>query len=165
MTVPATDTTQVLTALPEVLHTIEGTVAVPTEDDALATVALDGLRYLSAVGFARAQPALALLYELQIVHIETRPGSRLIDFKIYVRLRERVRGEIDRAGAVALIGVVLALPGAISASTTLWSQIFPRVEQQMQNDLPQCPPTITFIVHPAPEKPHPFHGGGRSFNL
>lgn len=154
-----------LAALPDVLQTIDGTLVVPTSDDALAHVALDGFRYLSALEFARRQPALALLYELDIEHLGTRTGSRLIDFRIFVGLRHHLRTEIDKPGAVAPIAEVLALPDAISASLAQWTPLFSAVQAQLQHDLPQCPPTIGFVVHPAPERPDPHRGRGHAFNL
>ncbi len=165
MTSPPQKTESVFATLPTVLQTIDGTLTVPTEDDELAIIAYDGFRYLTALGFVRGQPALALLYDLDIVHLGTRPGSRLIEFRIYVRLKERVRTEIDHTGAVELIASALALPAAIEVSAEQWGQLFPQVQQQMQNELPQCPPSIRAILHPAPEKPNPFHGGGHSFSL
>lgn len=151
--------------LPELLLTIDGTLVVPTEDDILANVAFDGFRYLSALEFARRHPALALLYELDFERLGTRGGSRLIDFRIFVRARDRVRAEMDKAGSVAVLAVVLALPGALNDGITLWSQLFAAVEAQLQHDLPQAPAHIDFTIHPAPEKPAPFRGHGQSFNL
>ncbi|MBR0567429.1 hypothetical protein J5J83_15000 [Azoarcus sp. L1K30] len=155
----------VLTTLPALLQTIEGTLAVPTADNALATLAFDGFRYLSTMAFAHSQPALALLYDLEIVLVGIRPGSQLLDFKIYVRLRESVRTQLEKAGAETLIGETLSLAGAISGSVALWATTFPEVQARMRLDMPQCPPSISFVVHPAPEKPNPFHGGGHSFSL
>ncbi|MDX9837381.1 MAG: hypothetical protein RBT39_07450 [Azoarcus sp.] len=158
-------TESVFATLPSVLQTIDGTLTMPTDDDEFAIIAFGGFRYLIALGFMRCQPALALLYDLDIVHLGTRDGSRLTDFRIYVRLKERVRAGIDHTAAVKMIASALALPAAIAASAEQWSLLFPQVQQQMQNELPQCPPSIRFILHPAPEKPNPFHGGGHSFSL
>lgn len=155
----------VLDVLPELLCVIDGTLVVPTEDDVLANVAFDGLRYLTALAFSRQQPGLACLYELDFERLETRVGSRLIDFRIFVRLRDSLQTEVGKVGAIAVLGVVLALPGAINESLTLWDRVFPPVEEGLAHDLPQCPPNIQFVVHAPPEKPNPFHSRGRSFDL
>lgn len=165
MTTASPQMEPVLEQLPELLLTIDGTLVVPTDDDTLANVAFDGMRYRTALEFSRRQPTLALLYELDFERLGTRCGSRLIDFRVFVRLRDRVRAELDKAGAIAVLGVVLALPGALNDGVTLWAQLFPAVEAQLQHDLPQAPPRIDFVIHPPPEKPAPFRGHGQSFNL
>src|SRR5580704_8647201 len=89
-----------LTELPEILRVIEGTLDLETEEDRTAQAVLSGLKYYLFLEFARQQPALALLYDLDLKVTAMRRGSRHIDFKIFVRLKNRVVAALQQAGAV-----------------------------------------------------------------
>lgn len=168
-TEPEPDALQVEVAapdLPDIAVVIEGTLTVATEDDAAALVALRGMSYLVNVEFARQQPALALLYECELVLLGTRRGSRKFDFKILVKLRKRAKAEMKKAGAVAVISAVLGLPGTVLSGLQLYEHLFPPVEVRLNVDLPQTPTTIEireFRQADAREVPPP--AAGRSFEL
>ena len=140
-----------LTELPDVLRVIEGTLNLDTQEDSTALSVLAGLKYYLSLEFARQQPALALLYDLDFQVTGVRPGSRHIDFKIWVRLKKRVRTalvavgkEIKKAGVVACIATALAIPGAINETEKLLQRLPEPTQQRLQLDVPQCSPSLTF---------------------
>ncbi|HYA28673.1 MAG TPA: hypothetical protein VEI95_07615 [Acidobacteriota bacterium] len=131
-----------VTDFPDILCVIEGTLVVPTEDATTGSMAWHGLKYLLPLEFARQHPALALLYELDIQFLQQRTGSRLFDFKALVKLKNRVKAEIRKAGLVATLGVILAIPPTIDATIHTLEHIVKATEVRLQVDLPQSPPTI-----------------------
>lgn len=123
---------------PEVLKVIEGVVIVDTEDRGLAAVAYNGFVYRLALEFARQQPGLTLLYDVEIELLGVEEGSVRHIFKVVFRLKKRVAEELKKAGAVATLGVILAVPPAIHETENLFEQLFPPVHTQVQHDMPSC---------------------------
>jgi len=128
--------------LREILWVIEGAVVVPTDDRAEASVAFWGFRYLLALEFARQFPALALLYDIDVQLLSVEQGSTRFNFKALIKLKNRVKAEIKKAGVIATISVVLALPGAIGDTIDLKEKLFPPTQTELQSNQPHCPPTI-----------------------
>jgi hypothetical protein len=128
--------------LPQILAVIEGTLTVSTDDDNVGITVLRGFRYLLACEFARQQPALSLLYELDLQVLDVRRGSREYDWKILVKLKKRVIAEVKKAGAIAVITAALGIPSAIVSGFELWEHLFPPVQIRLNSDMPQVPTTI-----------------------
>lgn len=156
------DLESILTApveLPDILRVIEGTLDLDTEEDSTAHTVAAGLKYYLVLEFAKQQPALALLYDLDFQVMAVRRGSRHIDFKIWIRLKQRVQDalaaageEVRKAGVIACLAAALALPGAIN-ETAKWFEHMPEpVQQRLQQDVPYCSPSVTFIEIRVPDQ-------------
>jgi len=146
-------------ALPDVLGVIEGTLDIDTHEDSAAFNVLAGLKYYLSLEFARQQPALALLYDLDFEVTKARSGSRHFDFKIWLRLKKRVRtalvavqGEIRKAGAVACIAAALAIPPAINETIKLLESLREPAQQRLQQDVPHYSPSVTFTEIRVPDE-------------
>jgi len=124
---------------PDILAVIEGMLTVATDDDKVGRTALHGFQYLLSREFVRQQPALSMLYELDFVLLGVRSGSRIYDFKILVTLKQRVKSEIKKAGSVAVVSLVLGIPGAILSSFQVYDHLFPPIQNQLNSDMPQAP--------------------------
>src|SRR5437867_1941051 len=98
--------------LPDIFAVVEGTLSVATDDDFVGLTALRGFEYLLSCEFARQQPALSLLYDLELVLTSARSGSRHYHFKLLVKLKKRVKAELHKAGAIAIISLALGIPSA-----------------------------------------------------
>ena len=127
---------------PEIFAVVEGTLTVSTTDDFVGLKALRGFEYLLSREFARQQPALSLLYDLEFSVLGSRRGSRRYDFKIVVKLKTRLKSELRKAGAVGLVSLVLGLPGAVLSTFQLVDYLFPPVQTQLNSDMPNAPATI-----------------------
>lgn len=136
---------ETLQEFPDILVVIEGTLNVATDDDAVGRTALSGFQYLLSCEFARQQPALSMLYEIEFVILGVRTGSRNYDFKILVKLKRRIGSEIKKAGAVAIISLVLSIPSAVLSSYQLYDQIFQPIQTQLNMDMPHSPITIQIL--------------------
>ncbi len=134
--------TPVAAELPEILRIVAGELVVETDDPATARIAFAGFRYRLALEFARQQPALALLYEIEIEAGAMERGSIHIPFRIWIRLKRHVAAELKKAGAVAVIAAALALPGAIKDVREIYHDLFTTTQTQLQHDLPACKPVI-----------------------
>lgn len=146
-----------LTELPAVLRIIEGTLDLDTQEDSTAYVVAAGLKYYLSLEFARQQPALALLYDLEFHVTSMRPGSRHVTFKIWVRLKERVRIALDaierdfkKSGVIACMGLALQIPGAINETGKLFDNLRAPTEQRLQQEVPQYSPSLTFTGNRVP---------------
>jgi|SRR5579859_2061981 hypothetical protein len=137
--------------LSEILQVIEGVLVVETTDLATAYVAFRGAQYLLALEFARRQPALALLYDLDVELIRIERGSFRFVFKILVKAKKRVAAELKKAGVVATLSMALALPGAINEGDKIFHELFPPVQAQLQKDIPYSSPTFEIRVIRAPD--------------
>ena len=161
-----------LTELPDVLRVIEGTLNLDTQEDSTALSVLAGLKYYLSLEFARQQPALALLYDLDFQVTGVRPGSRHIDFKIWVRLKKRVRTalvavgkEIKNAGVVACIATALPIPGAINETEKLLQRLPEPTQQRLHLDVPQCSPSLTFNEIRVPDERDVFPSEPKHFEF
>jgi hypothetical protein len=125
--------------LPEILAVIKGTLAVATDDDFVGLTTARGFEYLLAREFARQQPALSLLYDLEFEITGPSFGSRHYHFNIFVKLKKRVKAELRKAGAIAIIGLALSIPGATLTAIQLYDRLIPPVEIQLNSDMPYAP--------------------------
>jgi hypothetical protein len=135
--------------LPEILQVIEGTLVVDTNDLATAEVALKGFQYLLALEFARQQPALALLYNLDIQVMEPEYGTIHFPFKIRINLKERVAAEfkkLKKIEVIAIFSAMLMIPTAIKDSEEIYRNFFKSTETRLLQDLPSCSPRIENMV-------------------
>jgi hypothetical protein len=123
--------------LPQITVVIEGTLTIAADDSSLAGVAFRGMAYLLAREFMRQQPGLALLYDLDVVLLKARRGSWHFDFKIIVRLKQRIRKAYKKATAAEIATVIMAAPATLLASHDIYLRLFPPVEQCLKSDLPQ----------------------------
>jgi hypothetical protein len=130
------------TDLPDILFVAEGRLHVETEDDAVGLAALSGLRYLLACEFSHQQPALSLLYDLEVVLLDVQRGSRDYGFKVVAKLKRRIRAEVRKAGVVATLSLLLGVPSAVLATYDLYARLFPPVQTRLNFDMPQVSPTI-----------------------
>lgn len=145
-TIPQTEITVDLTkVLPDILYVVEASVIVPTEDLDEAFMVFSGVRYFFSVEFARHRPALALLYDLKLHIVDIERGSARYRVKILPKLRKRVKHglqRIDRGEAIGLIAAILALPGAINETTTLFERIGKAAASHSERYYPSCTPTV-----------------------
>ena len=149
-----------LEELPDILAIMEGSLVIETDDDNTAGTAIQGLRYLLAIEFARQQPALALLYDLDLQVLGIRRGSREVDFKIWARIKRRVRAAVRKAGAVAVLSVVLGIPAVIVSTAAVWHGLFPPVQEQLCRGMPSTQITINVTVRPPDDRDVPPKQGG-----
>jgi hypothetical protein len=136
---------------PEVLKVIEGVVVVDTEDRGLAAVAYNGFVYRLSLEFARQQPGLVLLYDIEVELLGIEEGSIRQLFRAVFRLKQRVAEEVKKAGAVATLGLILAIPPGIIESEHLFEQLFPPVRAQLQTEMPSCQINIEVATIQAPD--------------
>lgn len=150
-----------------VLIVVEGELIIPTHEPRDAQIAWQGFQYLLQREFLRQQPALALLYDLDISLVEVRRGSHILKWKMVVKLKNRISSVISTPGAALIITTALSLPGAINESIDLWKKLTLPVEQQLQNDLPHVPPTVLIIQIRPPADVDVFNKpeGGGTFTL
>lgn len=151
MTVGVGEETPTGVELAEILQVIEGVLVVETTDLAAAYVAFHGAQYLLALEFARRQPALALLYDLDVQLMGIERGSFRFEFKVLVKAKRRIAAELKKAGVVATLTMALALPGAINEGDKLFHELFPPVQAQLQQDIPYVSPTFEIRDVRAPD--------------
>ena len=149
-----------LEELPDILAVMEGSLVIETDDDGAVRTAIQGLRYLLAIEFARQQPALALLYDLDLQELGIRRGSREVDFKIWARIKRRVRAAVRKAGAVAVLSVVLGIPAVIVSTAAVWHGLFPPVQEQLCRGMPSTQININVTVRPPDDRDVPPKQGG-----
>ena len=137
-------------SLPDTAAEITVTLSVATEDDATGQMVLNGFQYLLALEFARQQPALSLLYELNFKVTATYAGSQNFDIEILVKLRKRVTAEISKAGAVGILFHTLAIPIAIHDSIVLWERLFPPVKVELNAKCSEAPAEFRDLLIRAP---------------
>ena len=151
--------------LPEILAVVEGTLAVATVDDFVGLTAARGFEYLLSREFARQQPALALLYDLEFALTGPELGSRRYGFKILFKLKKRVKAEVRKAGAVAIITLALGIPSATLSTFQLIDYLFPPVQTQLNSALPDAPVTIELREVRQPDSRDVFPKGGGHFEF
>jgi hypothetical protein len=125
---------------PEVLKIIEGVVVVDTDDRGLAAVAYNGFVYRLSLEFARQQPGLALLYDIEIELIGIESGSIRHLFRAVFRLKQRVAAEVKKAGTVATLGVILRYLPALLKASICSSSFFRR---STRSSKPRCLPAAS----------------------
>lgn len=151
--------------LPEILAVVEGRLSVATDDDFVGLTAARGFEYLLSREFARQQPALSLLYDLEFVLTGPRLGSRHYDFKILFKLKKRVKGAVRKAGAITMITLALSIPSATLSTFQLIDYLFPPVQIQLNSDMPNAPVTIELREVSRPDSTNVFPKGGGHFEF
>lgn len=155
-----------LAQIKPILVVIHGLLTVPTYEKLEAQTIFSGFKYLLAREFRRQQPALALLYDLDFSLVAVRRGSYIFEWKILVKLKDRVFPVISEPGSAVLIAAVLSLPGAINESIELWHNLMPPVQTQLQCDVPHSPPVIVIVEIRPPDDSDTFRkDGGRDFSF
>jgi len=132
---------------PDILATISGTLEVGTDDDDVGNTVFSGFGYLLSCEFARQQPALALLYQLELVQVgPPRHGCRTYDFEITLKIRGRVKDAVKKAGvavAITAITIALGIPASIWAGIQIYDRLIPPVQVLINKDMPHAPSIIT----------------------
>jgi hypothetical protein len=122
--------------LPKIFGVVEGNLVVSTDDEFVGHTALLGLKYLLALEFARQQPALSLLYDLEFAADGPYSGSQRYEFKVLVRLKKRLRSEMRKAGPIGVIALVLGLPGCVHETLEVIDRLFPSVQTGLSAGMP-----------------------------
>jgi hypothetical protein len=156
---------------PEVLKVIEGVVVVDTHDHGLAAVAFSGFVYRLSLEFARQQPDSLCCTTSRSSYLGSKKARYASYFERCFDSSNGVAEEIKKAGAVATLGVVLAIPPGVTESEHLYKQLFPPVHSQVQNEMPSCRIDIEIATIRSPDDsdmassdrpPHTRHDAGRT---
>jgi hypothetical protein len=123
--------------------TITLTIDRPVLDEVgLARLAVSSLRHHLALELYRQAPLLATFYEFDVRLVAASAGSLKVKFEALLRFKDELKEDFKKAGRVGTLTFLLMLPSAASDSLSLAKTIIGKTEVAVQQDVPQCRPTI-----------------------
>jgi hypothetical protein len=139
------------TALPEYLVVFNVTLTVPSDDIYKANYAALGFRYLFLREFAKQEPVLSLLYDVDIQLLNQRTGSTIFDFEIKITLKidldkvlKTLHAVKDTLLIITTLSAMLSMPPNLIDASRRIEKCRAPVEEQLQIDQPSAPSTLHF---------------------
>lgn len=137
--------------LPPVLRVMTGTLVTHTDDTAVASAICAGFHYLLLREFSRQQPALSLLYDVEVTFGPSEPGSIRTPFEILIKIKDRVAKAIAKMTAAEMIMIALAIPPAFNEGGKIYGEVVRAAATTLQQEMPQYKPEFT-VIESAPTK-------------